>query len=72
MPLALLLGSGALFPVGNAGAQTVENAQAQFQHGDYAAVITLAQKELAASSYRNDWRQLLVKSLMTVGRYREA
>ena len=42
MPLALLLGSGVLFPIGNAGAQTVENAQAQFQRGDYAAVITLA------------------------------
>jgi tetratricopeptide (TPR) repeat protein len=69
---ALLLGGGVLFPTGNAGAQTVENAQAQFQHGDYAAVITLAQQELAAGSYRSDWRQLLVKSLMTVGRYSEA
>ncbi len=72
MPLAWLLGIGVLFPAANAGAQSVEDAQAQFLHGNYAAVITTAQKELAADSYRNDWRQLLVESLMTVGRYDEA
>ena len=70
--LALLLEGGALFPAGNAGAQTLEQAQTQFLHGNYAAVITNAQKELASRPYRNDWRQLLVNSLMTVGRYGEA
>ena len=72
LPLAWLLGCGVLLPVWKVRAQAVEDAQTQFIHGDYAAVIATAQKELAADDYRNDWRQLLVKSLMTVGRYDEA
>ena len=72
LPLAWLLGIGVLFPAANAGAQSVSDAQAEFLHGNYAAAIATAQKELAADSYRNDWRQLLVESLMTVGRYGEA
>ncbi len=72
MPLALLLGTGVFFPPGSADAQTVEQAQKQFLHGNYAAVITNAQEQLDDGSYRNDWRQLLVNSLMMVGRYDEA
>jgi tetratricopeptide (TPR) repeat protein len=72
MPPASLLGSGVFLLVGNTGAQTLEDAQVQFLHGNYTAVITTAEKKLAANPYRNDWRQLLVKSLLTVGRYDEA
>jgi tetratricopeptide (TPR) repeat protein len=72
LPLALLLGSGVFFPRKNAGAQTMEDAQTQFLHGNYAGVIATAQKQLAANSYRNDWRQLLVESLLMTGRYDEA
>ncbi|HEX5399849.1 MAG TPA: hypothetical protein VFY06_12470, partial [Verrucomicrobiae bacterium] len=72
MPSALLLAVGALFPASQAGAQTLEEAQTQFLHGNYADVITNAQSELADNPYQNDWRQLLVNSLMTVGRYDDA
>ena len=72
MPLAWLLGSAILLPVWKVGAQAVEDAQAQFIQGNYAAVIATAQKGLADDAYRKDWRTLLVKSLMMAGRYSEA
>ena len=40
--------------------------------GNYTDVITAAQKEVADNGYRSDWRLLLVKSLLTMGRYDEA
>ena len=40
--------------------------------GNYAEVIKAAQKEVADNGYASDWRRLLVKSLLTVGRYGEA
>ncbi|HUC86523.1 MAG TPA: tetratricopeptide repeat protein [Candidatus Acidoferrales bacterium] len=73
IPLVLRLAAAALlFSAGHAGAQTLDAAQAQFLHGRYAEVIKTAQKELAADSYRADWRRLLVESLLMVGRYEEA
>ena len=72
LPLALLPGCVVLFTWGNATAQTLPDAQTHYLRGDYATVITTARKELAAKPYRSDWRLLLVKSLMTVGRYDEA
>jgi tetratricopeptide (TPR) repeat protein len=63
---------GLLFAGSSAGAQTLEEMQSQFLHGNYTEVITRAQKEVAADGYRSDWRTLLVKSLMMVGRYPEA
>jgi tetratricopeptide (TPR) repeat protein len=46
--------------------------QQQFVRGNYSEVIARAQKEVANDRYESDWRQLLVKSLLTVGRYDEA
>ena len=56
----------------NAGAQDLAAVQQQFLRGNYTEVIKTAQKELNDNSYRSDWRKLLVKSLLTVGRYGEA
>ena len=72
MSLAMLLGTGVFLPAGSAGAQTLEEAQTQLMRGNYAAVVTNAQEQLADRPNRADWRQLLVNSLMTVGRYDEA
>src|SRR5262249_767171 len=72
LPLALLLGAAFFFPARHAVAQSVSESQAKFLRGDYDAVITSAQAVLAENSYRSDWRELLVKSLMMQGRYGEA
>jgi len=73
LPLAWLLVLGGLFFLpGNAGAQALDEAQKQFSQGDYGGAITNAQKRLGDSSYRTDWRELLVKSLLMAGRYDEA
>ena len=68
----LLLCSGALFAATNADAQDLGDMQRQFLRGNYADVIKTAQKEVADDGYNSDWRLLLVKSLLTVGRYGEA
>jgi tetratricopeptide (TPR) repeat protein len=71
--MVLQLAAAALFlPAGIAGAQSLETAQTQFLHGHYAEVITVAQKELGAETYRTDWRRLLVESLLMLGRYEAA
>ena len=70
--MVLLSCMGALFVAMNAGAQDVGEWQQKFLRGNYAEVIETSQKEVAGDPYNSDWRQLLVKSLMTVGRYGEA
>ena len=50
----------------------MEETQQQFLHGNYAGVIATAQKKAEDGDYRGDWRMLLVKSLLTTGRYSEA
>ena len=55
-----------------ATAQSLEDAQRDFLHGKYDEVIKTATKQVAAGDYSGDWRVLLVKSLLTVGRYAEA
>ena len=73
MPLVFqLVAAGLFFGDGNAGAQTLDEAQKQFSQGNYVEVITDAQNQLAGDSYRTEWRLLLVKSLFVVGRYDEA
>jgi tetratricopeptide (TPR) repeat protein len=67
-----LLCFGVLFVATDAGAQDLEQAQRQFLHGNYPEVIRTAQKQVAEDPYSSDWRLLLVKSLLTVGRYGEA
>ena len=72
MPISFwLLCSVAFFNVSSAAAQTLEEAQQQFLHGNYEDVITTAKKQVAEGS-SSEWRALLVRSLLTVGRYREA
>ncbi|MGC9940620.1 MAG: tetratricopeptide repeat protein [Verrucomicrobiota bacterium] len=67
-----LLCSGVLFAGIGAGAQDLDKMQQQFLRGNYAEVITTSQKELADNGYLSDWRLLLVKSLLALGRYDEA
>jgi tetratricopeptide (TPR) repeat protein len=66
-----LLGGCCLLISTNATAQSVDESQTQFLHGNYQDVITTAQKKLAAGSSM-EWRILLIKSQLTVGRYDEA
>ena len=67
-----LIACGLLVLVFGAPAQSLEDAQRDFLHGKYDAVIKTATKQVAAGDYSDDWRVLLVKSLLTVGRYAEA
>ena len=68
---AALLWGCCLLLATNAAAQSLEETQMQFLHGNYQDVINTAQKKVAANS-SIDWRILLVKSLLTAGRYAEA
>ena len=52
-------------------AQTFDETQERFLKGEYGEVIQTAQKKVDAGT-TTDWRILLVKSLLTVGRYRDA
>jgi tetratricopeptide (TPR) repeat protein len=63
---------GLLFLGRSVSAQSLEETQQQFLRGHYAEVIATAQKKVDDGDYQGDWRMLLVKSLLTVGRYREA
>ena len=67
MPITIWLFCG----VAEAGAQTLEETQAQFLRGNYEDVIMTAKKQVAEGS-QSDWRILLVRSLLAVGRYGEA
>ena len=49
-----------------------KEAQKRFLAGDYAGVITLAQKAAGEHSDDEDWQLLLSDALMTTGRYPEA
>jgi tetratricopeptide (TPR) repeat protein len=63
---------GLLYWGTTAGAQSLGETQRQFILGNYADVITASQKEVADNGYLSEWRLLLVKSLLMVGRYNEA
>jgi tetratricopeptide (TPR) repeat protein len=58
--------------VNMAVAQTVEETHKQFLHGDYDSVIRIAQKKVDGGAYADDWRIMLVRSLLATGRYHEA
>jgi tetratricopeptide (TPR) repeat protein len=67
------LGAGCfLLLVSLAAAQTAEETQKQFLRGDYDTVIRVTQKKVKEGAYQDDWRILLVKSLLATGRYQEA
>ena len=51
--------------------QTLEDTQQEFLHGKYEDVIMAAKKQVAEGS-SSEWRMLLIKSLISVGRYGEA
>jgi tetratricopeptide (TPR) repeat protein len=53
-------------------AQSLEETQSQFLHGQYDEVIAAAQAKVQTSDYDGGWRLLLVKTLLTVGRYADA
>jgi tetratricopeptide (TPR) repeat protein len=63
---------GLTFSGVTAGAQSLEEMQKQFLRGNYEEVIKTAQKQFDDGSYRSDWRMLLVKSQLMLGRYGEA
>lgn len=65
-------GIGFLLACGRAQAQTLEQTRADFLSGHYDTVIKTTQKKVEAGQYVDGWRVLLVKSLLTVGRYAEA
>ena len=54
-----------------ARAQSLEDTQQEFLQGKYQDVIMTAKKQVAEGS-SSDWRMLLVRSLLAVGRYGEA
>lgn len=73
MPVALqLVVLSALILTARVCAEDPDDGQAQFLHGNYSEVIKTAQKELVDGRSRYSWRMLLVKALMTVGRYEDA
>jgi len=55
----------------SARAQTLEDTQQEFLQGKYEDVIMATKKQIAEGS-SSDWRLLLIRSLMAVGRYGEA
>src|SRR5580658_2277915 len=72
-PAGRWLGAAAfLLMAALAAAQTVEETQKQFLHGEYENVIRVTKKKVDAGAYQDDWRILLVKSLLATGRYDEA
>jgi tetratricopeptide (TPR) repeat protein len=66
--LALILS----FPNPSCLAQSFDDTQSQFLHGRYDDVIKTAQGHTHSDDYRGNWRILLVKTLLTVGRYGDA
>jgi tetratricopeptide (TPR) repeat protein len=67
------LGAGCfLLLVSLAAAQSVEETRKQFLRGEYETVIRVTQKKVQDRSYQDDWRILLIKSLLATGRYDEA
>jgi len=55
-----------------AAAQTLEETQKQFLRGEYESVIRVTQKKVQDGAYQDDWRILLIKSLLATGRYDQA
>ncbi|HET7624091.1 MAG TPA: tetratricopeptide repeat protein, partial [Verrucomicrobiae bacterium] len=70
-PLFRLAGFCIFFLALNAVAQSLEETQEKFRHGDYEQVVQIAKKQIADIGSL-DWRLLLTKSLFTLGRYDEA
>jgi tetratricopeptide (TPR) repeat protein len=67
-----LIGCGLFLLISRATAQTPDDAQKDFLHGHYDAVIKTAKQQIEYGDYSGDWHVLLTKALLTVGRYAEA
>jgi tetratricopeptide (TPR) repeat protein len=70
--LPALVGLGLVLAGSSAWAQTLEQTEREFLRGHYDAVIDTTRKKVDAGQYIDGWRVLLVKTLLTVGRYPEA
>jgi tetratricopeptide (TPR) repeat protein len=72
-PVGLWLGVGCcLLLVSNAAAQSVEETHKQYLHGEYETVIRVTQKKVDGGAYQDDWRIMVIQSLLATGRYHEA
>ena len=72
MPILIWLFCGVIFSAGPAArAQTLEDTQQEFLQGKYEDAIMAAKKQVAEGS-SSEWRMLLIRSLLAVGRYGEA
>jgi tetratricopeptide (TPR) repeat protein len=67
-----LAGAGFLLACFGAQGQSLAETEGQFLSGHYDAVIETTRSKLEGDEYVDGWRVLLVKSLLTVGRYAEA
>ena len=64
---------GILLPLTGNAAQSLDAARSAFQHGRYDDALQTAQRAVQANERpREEWRVLLIQSLLTTGRYREA
>lgn len=73
MLLAFQLAGSGFFPLPvSVRAQTLEEAQDLYWRGNYTEVVKSAKKKIEDGTYRTDWRMLLVRTLLTLGRYDEA
>jgi tetratricopeptide (TPR) repeat protein len=66
-----LVGVGFFLVQAGAFAQTLDETRLKFLKGEYEKVIEITTKK-STESYDDGWRVLLVKALLTVGRYAEA
>jgi tetratricopeptide (TPR) repeat protein len=67
-----LISIGLLLVCPDGRGQTLAQTQRQSLDGHYDSAIDTARKKIEAGEYGDGWRTLLVKSLLTVGRYAEA
>ena len=68
----LLLSLAALFLAPTANAADYEDCENLFLTGQYQAAYEMATKAIEDYAYQEEWRHLLVKTMMVQGRYREA
>jgi Flp pilus assembly protein TadD len=60
------------FLVSRLAAQSVEETHKQFLRGEYETVIRVTQKKVDGGAYQDDWRIMLIQSLLATGHYHEA
>lgn len=70
MALVLSIGTAIWSPLLRAA--DIEPTRQQFKTGQYEACLTSAEKAIDEGAYQTEWRLLVVRSLMALGRYDEA